>query len=320
MPVNRRHFSIATSVALAGSSALAQVPARTIRLVLGFPAGSGGDVMARLVAEQMSRQLGQPIIVDNRPGGEGIISADFVAKSPPDGSTIYVGSSNSLIGTPILRGPSVVPYDPFKDFTPITQLGLFTMVWVVAPSMPGNLADFVAYVRARPGQLNYAGTNTTTRLAALQVLSQYKLDMLHVPYKGEPPAQADLMANRVHMMATTVAGARAFVKDGRMKALMVQRGSRTPLLPDVPTTTEAGANVRISPWMGLYGPPNMPTAVLERYNQAYRAAASSKELQDRFEQLAFEAVPTTPQGMGAIHRSEYEVFRKAVQEDGIKFD
>lgn len=322
MNLSRRQFSLAASAALAaGPAAFARTAGRPIRLVVGFPPGGGLDVVTRVVAEKMGQQLGQPIFVDNKPGGEGVISAEFVAKAPPDGGTLYVGSSNSLIGTPILRGPAAVPYDPFKDFTPITQMGLFNLMWIVAPGLPvTTLQEFVAYVKARPGQLNYASSNTTTRLAALQMLSQFKLDMAHVPYKGDAPAQTDLMADRVHMMVATVASARAYVQDHRMKALMVQRGARTPVLPDVPTTAEAGANIRISPWSGLFGPAGMQPALVDRYAQAYRASVAGKELRERFEQLGFEPVPTTPQEMAAIHRTEYEVFRKAVQEDGIKFE
>lgn len=321
MALSRRHFNMAAAAAVLGSPAIAQVGGRPVRIVVGFPAGGGLDQVVRVIAQQMGSQLGQSFIVDNKPGGDGIIAADAAAKAQADGSTIYVGSGQSLIATPLLRGPSAVPYDPFKDFTPITQMGLFTLVWVTAPNLPSNsVAEFASYVRARPGQLNYAGTNTTTRLAALQFLAQHKLEMAHIPYKGEPPAFTDLMTNRVQMLVGTLAGVRPYVKDGKMKALMLQRGARTPALPEVPTTMEAGANIKISPWSGIFGPANMPQAVVTRYSQAYRAAVSGHEVREQFEQLGFEPVPTTPAEMAAIHRSEYEVFRKAVQEDGIKFD
>ena len=321
MNFKRRQLIAAASSVLLGGHAMAQPSGRPIRLVVSFSPGGGVDIIARIIAEQMGHVLGQPIIVDNKPGGEGMIAADYVAKAAPDGSTLLVGTANALIGAPILRGRAAVPYDPFKDFTSISQMGLFTLALLVAPEMPMNtFAEFVAYVRTQPGKLNYGSSNTTTHLAALQLFAQYKLDMLHVPYKGDAAGFADLMANRVHMMIGTLAGSRAFVKDGRMKALMVQRSSRSPGLPDVPTMKEVGANIRISPWSAIFGPGGMPPALVERYSQAYRTAVSSKEVRDRFEQLGFEAVPTAPQEMAAIHRTEYEVFRKAVQEDGIKLE
>ena len=320
MNLTRRHFNFTAGAAFLSSPALAQVDSRPIRLVVGFAAGGGVDTVSRIVAELMGQQLGQMIIVDNRPGADGVISADFIAKSAPDGSTIYVGTGNGLVSSPILR-PADIRYDPFRDFTPVTQMGQFTMAWLVAPGMPvSNLAEFIAYVRARPGQLNCASSNHSSRLATAQLFQQHKLEMTHVPYKGDAPAMLDLMANRVHVMVGALAGARAFLKDGKMKALMVQRNSRSPAFPDVPTTQEAGANTRFSPWSGIFGPGAMPVAVVDRYNQAYRAAVSGQAARDRFEQLAFEAVPTTPREMAAIHRTEYDLFRKAVHEDGIKLE
>ena len=321
MTINRRIFTAgAAALAFGGASAAPIAGGRPIRIVVGFPPGGGLDILTRIVAQNMGNLLAQPVVVDNRPGGDGIIAADFVAKAAPDGLTLYIGSGTSMIATPLLKA-GAIPYDPFKDFTPITQMGLFTLIWLVAPELPVNsLAEFVTYVRARPGQLNYASSNNTTRLAAMQVLSQYKLDMAHIPYKGDAAAQVDLMANRVHMMVATVASASALIKDGKLKALMLQRGSRTSVLPDVPTVKETGANVRISPWSGIFGPANMDPATVQQINQAYRAAVADKASRDQFDQKGFEATPTTPQEMAANLRSEYEVFRKAIQEDGVKFD
>ena len=320
MDLPRRRFAGAAAGLFLAGPVVAQMTDRPIRLVVGFPPGGGLDIVTRVIAQNMTPHLNQTVIVDNKPGGDGIISAEAVAKSAPDGRTLYVGSASAFIATPLLRG-GAVSYDPFKDFTPISQLGLFTLIWVAAPSMPvSNLAEFVAYVRARPGQLNYASASSTGRLAAIQLLAQHKLDMKHIPYKGDTPGLTDLMGDRVHLMVTTVATARGFVKEGKMRPLMLQRESRTPVLPDVPTGKEAGAVIRISPWSGLFGPANMPPAVVDRVNQALRAAVSGKEVRDRFEQMGFEPAVTTPQEMAAIHRKEYEVFRTAIQEDGIKFD
>ena len=321
--MNRR--LILRLLAVAGASAAAgPVPAQTqgrpIRIILGFSAGGGSDIVLRVIGQSLSQQLGQPVIIDNKPGGDGIIAADFAAKSAPDGLTLYFGSGNSMVATPVLRRTNV-PYDPFKDFTPVASLGRFTMVMVTAPGVPAKtVAEFVEYVRARPGKLNYASSHSTARLAAIQFLSQYKLEMEHVPYKGDAPAMADLMGDRVHMMFGTAAGVRGFVQEGKFRALMSLRDVRSPVMPDVATNKEAGARISIAPWAGLYGPANMPAAAVERINQGLRAAVAGAEIRDRLEQLGFEPAISTPAELAAIHRNEYEVFRKAVQEEGIKFD
>ena len=321
--MNRRLVLQFLTVAGAGFCAvpvLAQTANRPIRLILGFTAGGGSDIVLRVIAQSLSQQLGQPVVVDNKPGGDGIIAADLAAKSAPDGLTLYFGSGNSMVATPVLK-KTAVPYDPFKDFTPVASLGRFTMVMVTAPGVPvRTVAEFVEYVRARPGKLNYASSHSTARLAAIQFLLQYKLDMEHVPYKGDAPAMTDLLGDRVHMMFGTAAGVRGFVQDGKFRALMSLRDSRSPTMPGVVTSKEAGAQISVSPWAGLYGPAGMPAAAVDRINQALRAAVAGAEIRDRLEQLGFEPAISTPAELGSIHRSEYEVFRKAVQEDGIKFD
>lgn len=319
--LNRRDFSLAAMAAAAGAPALAQVGARPVKLVVGFGPGSGPDVISRIVAERMGQQLGQPVIVDNKPGAEGIIAAEAAARAAPDGGTLYFGSGHSLVGTPILRG-ATVPYDPFKDFTPICQMGLFTLAVLTAPGVPANnFAEFIEYVRAHPHQLNFATSSINNRVTSLQLVAQYKLDMLHVPYKSETLGLTDLMANRVHLQSASLAsGVPGFAKAGRLKVLFVQRGTRSAMLPDVPTVKEAGADIKISPWSGLFGPAGMPRALAERYAQAYRAAVAANDVRERFDQLGFEPVPTTPDELAAIHRTEYEVFRKVVAENNIKFD
>lgn len=323
MPLNRRQTLQLLAVASASAAAgplLAQTAGRPIRIILGFPAGGGSDIVLRVIAQSLSQQLGQPVVVDNKPGADGIIAADAAAKSAPDGLTLYFGSGNSMVATPVLR-KTTVPYDPFKDFTPVASLGRFTMVMVTAPGVPAKtVAEFVDYVRARPGKLNYASSHSTARLAAIQFLTQYKLEMEHVPYKGDAPAMTDLAGDRVHMMFGTAAGVRGFVQDGKFRAVMALRDARSPTMPGVATHKEAGAAISVSPWAGLYAPAGLPAAAVERINQGLRAAVAGAEIRERLEQLGFEPAISTAAELSAIHRNEYEVFRKAVQEDGIKFD
>ena len=316
-----RRFAAGCAALLLAAGAAAQTEGRPIRVVLGFPAGGGSDTVLRVIAQRLSQQLGQPVVIDNKPGADGIIAADAVAKSPPDGNTLYFASSNALVAAPVLRGKQAIPYDPFKDFTPVANLGRFALVLVTAPSVPArNIAELIEYVRSRPGALNYASGHSVGRLAAIQLLGQGKLDMLHVPYKGDAPALTDMISGRVHLMFSTEAAVRGFVKEGKLNGLVVLRDLRSPQLPNVPTAKEAGLRITVSPWAGLYGPANMQAATVERINQALRAALSGPEARERLEQLGFEAAISTPAEMAAIHRDEYEVFRKAVQDDGIRFE
>ena len=312
-------LALAAALSLAAPTLLQAQP-RPLRIILPFPPGGGSDILLRLLTPGMSQHLGQPIIVDNRPGADGIIAADLAAKSAPDGNTVYFGTGTSMVATHVLR-KQTVPYDPFKDFTPVANLGRFTLVMVAAPGVPvKGLGEFVEYVRARPGKLAYASSHSTARLAVIQFLAQHKLDMLHVPYKGDAAATIDLLGDRVHMMFLTAAASRGMVKEGKVQALMALRDTRSPALPDTPTSKETGTRISVAPWAGLFGPANMPAAAVERINQALRAAAATKEIRDQMEQLGFEPAISTPADMAAIHRSEYEIFRKAVQEDGISFD
>lgn len=306
---------------LLATNAQAQSSDKPIRIVLGFAAGGGSDTVLRVIAQRLSQQLGQVVLVENKPGGEGIIAADTVAKSQPDGATLYFGSSSALVAVPILREGKGIPYDPFKDFTPIANMGRFSMFLVSTTAVPAKtVAEFVQYARARSGTLNYASANSVSRLASLQLLKQGKLDMLHIPYKGDAPAITDIASGRVQMMFSTGAAVQGFVKDGRLNALMTLRETRSPQMPNVPTAKETGFHISVSPWSGIYGPANMAPATVERINHALRAALSSKEVRDQLELLGFEPAVSSPAQMATIHRDEYEVFRRAVQEDGIKFE
>lgn len=320
MSLQRRHFTFGAA-ALACGPLFAQVPTRQIRFIVGFSVGGAADGVTRVVAEHMARELGQTIIVENKPGAGGIIANDFVAKAPPDGSVILFGAGDGMIVSPIARGPSV-PYDPFKDFTPITQMGQYTMGWYVPASLPvNNIQEFIAYVRARPGQLNFASGSDGFRLAGLQFFAQQKIDMLSVSFRGDAPALIELMANRVHSLYGALGAARPFLKEGRIKMLMIQAKTRSPEFPDVPTLQEAGATgIKTLPWSGIFGPAGMSPALTQRYADAYRAAVSSKEVRDKLQLFGFEPVPSTPQEMAALHRSEYDTFRKAVQDGIVKLE
>jgi tripartite-type tricarboxylate transporter receptor subunit TctC len=298
-----------------------QYPTSPVRIVVGFAPGGAADVISRIFARGLSQQLGQPVIVENKPGADGIIAADAVAKSPPDGYTLYFGSNTALVAVPILR-PSSTRYDPFKDFTPVGTLGRFTMFLVVSPDVPSkSVPELIEYIRARPGKLNYASSNSAAQLAATQFLNPSKLDMVHVRYKGDAPALTDLIAGRIHMMFSTGTAVPGFVKEGRMRALATLRDTRSPLLPDVPTAAEAGLQrLTIAPWAALFAPGKMDPRIVERINQALRTTVESRAVRDQLEQQGFEASISTPRELAAFHKAQFEVFRKAVQDEGMKLE
>lgn len=302
------------------ASGLAQTPGKPVRIVLGFPAVGGSDTVLRVIALRLAQQFGQPVVIDNNSGADGIIAADAVAKAALDSTTLYFASSNALVAAPVLRGHQSVPYDPFKDFTPVANLGRFALVTATAPNLPARTySEFIQYVRSKPGAPNYASGHSVSRLAAIHFLNLAKLDMLHVPYKGAP-ALTDLITGRVHMIFATEAAVRGFVKDEKLNALLALRDTRSPQLPGVPTAREAGLRISVSPLAGLYGPANMPAAAVEHINKALHAALSGNEARELLDKYGFEPSVSSPAEMAAIHREEYDAFYKAVQEDGIKFE
>ena len=310
--------AILAALVLTGSvAAQSAVP---IRVVLPFSPGGGTDQVLRMIAEPMGQLLNQVVLTVNRPGGDGVIAASEVARAAPDGLTLLFATGNAMIAQPLLKGKSGVPYDPFQDFTPISSFGRFTLVLVAAPGVPvENVAQLVEYVRARPGKLNYASSNAATRMAVIQLMNQYKLDMTYVPYRGDGPALQDLMADRVQVMVTSATSAIPLAKDGRLRPLVVLRDTRSPVMPNVPDVKEVGVRISAGTWAGLYAPAKLPAAAVDRLNRALRQTLAATDLRDRLEQLGFEPMPTSPAEMATIHRSEYETFRKAIQEDGIKF-
>ncbi len=315
----RRAFTLGCLAGAAAASA--QVPARPLRIVVPTPAGGGSDIMTRVIAQQMSLQLGQPVVVENRAGVDGVIGADYVARSAPDGTTLVLGSNGPMVVLPMLRGRPTVPYDPFKDFTPIGLVGRFKMVMMIGPGVPAKtLAEFVQLARNKPDGMNYASGNTIARAATLQLMAQTKISMVHVPYKGESAGVLDLMADRVQVMVSTVGASRPYLVDKKVNPLFVLGDQRSPLLPDVPSAREAGLRITVQPWAGFFGPAGVPAPVVERINQALRAAMATPEVREQAERLGVELAPATPAELGAVHRDEHELFRKLVQEDGVRFE
>jgi len=299
--------------------AAAQFPSKPVRLIVGFPPGGAADVTIRIIAQGLSAQLGQPVTVDNRPGAESVIAANAVRESAADGHTLFMGTNTAMVAVPSRANP---PYDPFRDFTPISTLGSFTMFLVISPKVPAtNVAEFLAYVRANPGKLNYASSNSAALLAAVQLLAPQKLEMTHIPYKGDAAALNDLMTDRIHMMFGTGTGVPPLVKDGRIRALATLLQARSPLLPDVPTGAEVKVQgISIVPWAAIFGPGKMPEDLARRLSRDINAVLARSDTREQFDRQGFEPGGSSPQALAAFHKAQWDAWNKTVREQGLKFD
>ena len=295
-------------------------PSKPVRIIVGFGAGGGADVAVRIIAQGLAAQLGQPAVVENRPGAESTIAAEAVRSSPPDGYTILLGTNTAMVAVPTQRVPP--PYDPFKDFSPISTIGRFTMFLVIGPGIPAkNVGELTDFIRKHPGQLNYASSNSAAQLAAVQLLMAGKLDMVHVRYKGDPQALQDLMTDRIQMMFTTGTTAPPLVKEGRIRALATLLQSRSPLLPEVPTAAEAGLQkLSIQAWAAFFGPAHLPAEIAARLSKEVGAALRRPEVREQLERQGFEGEGSTPEALAAFHRGQYDAWVRTVKDAGIKFE
>ena len=312
---------IIVAIALLGAATAVQAqpyPNRPIRMIVPFPAGGAADVAARTVTQALSQVLGQSLVIDNRGGADGAIAGDAVSRAAPDGYTILFATTTGLNAAPTMRKQP--PYDPLRDFTPISLVGKFGFFMFVHESVPANtVGEFLAYVRANPGKLNYGTGNGTSILTTAQLALAERLDMLHVPYKGDAPATADLIAGRVQMMIGTPGSALPQVKEGRLRVLATLLPKRSPLVPETPTATEAGLNkLTITPWAGLFGPPKLPAEVVERLGAAMKTVAGRAEVREALDRIAFQVQSSTPLEMAELLKVQLEIWRKTVQEVGIE--
>jgi tripartite-type tricarboxylate transporter receptor subunit TctC len=318
---NMKTLIVVSALAVAfgvSSTAAAQYPARPIRIIMPFPAGATADTVARIVAQPLSQILGQPVLVDNKPGADGAIAAEMAAKSAPDGYTLLFAGNTQMLGVLTLRKNP--PYDPVVDFAPITSIVKYAFFLVVHPSVPAKtLRELIDYVRANPGKLNYASGNVNGVLAAAQLMSIGKLEMVHVPYKGEVLAIPDLLNARVHMMFGTGGVTAPLVKEGKLRALATLLPVRSPMLPDVPTIAEAGMpQLSVVIWAGLFGPAKMPKEIVDRLSREVNAILQRPAVREQFEKLGVEASGSTPEELAAFLKQQLVDWGRAAREAGLK--
>jgi tripartite-type tricarboxylate transporter receptor subunit TctC len=299
-------------------AASAQFPAKPIRVVVPFPAGSATDTVTRILANSVSQAVGQPLVVENKAGADGAIAAAEVAKSPADGYTLLMATNSPMSAVPAMK--RVPPYDPVTDFTPITDVGRYTFFIVIHPGVPAKtLSELIDYARSNPGKLNYATGNTTGIVSTAFFASQAQIHMVHVPYKGEPQAITDLVAGRVQLMFASSSTSVPQIREGKLRAVVTTLPRRSPLLPEVPSIAEAGMpQFSITSWAGLFGPAKLPRDVVERLNREFAAAMGRADVQAAMERQAFALSPSSPEQLAAFVKEQIDSYRRTLQAAGVQ--
>ncbi len=306
----------------APAAAQAEWPTKPVRLVVGFTAGGISDVLARAIAAKMSAQLGQQVIVENKPGAGTTIAGDYIAKADPDGYTLWLQDITTHAINATLYPK--LPYDTSKDFTPIGLVASTPLMLVVHPSLAAkSVQELVQTVKQKPGAYSYgsSGNGTILHLTAELFKSQAGLDVVHVPYKGSSPATQAILGNEVAFVFSTMPPAVSNVKSGRLRALAVTTPKRVATAPDVPTMAEAGMpGVEIVLYSGILGPKGMQPALVERINKAFAAAVASDDIRKVYEQIGADPMSGPPSQLGTLIQQEVAKLGKLVKASGAKVD
>jgi len=306
----------------AAALAQAQYPAKPIHLIVPFPPGGGNDTVARAIAQELGPDLGQPMVIDNRPGAGGSVGAELAAKAPPDGYTLFLAGVGSHAVNPNLHAR--LGYDPVKDFAPITLLASAPSVLVVNPAVPARtIAQFTAYARANPGKLNYAsnGNGSAAQLAAAMYEYMAGVKMVHVPYKGIAPAMTDLMSGEVQLMFGTIVALVPHIQAGKLRPLAVTSRTRSALLPEVPTLAESGLpDYQAGSWYGIMAPAGTPREVIERLHEAMVKALKQPAVAKRLAAEGAVVIGSTPEEFGAHIEAELARVGNVVRAAGIHIE
>ena len=326
--MHRRQFSkmMASTVALTTVAQIGQTqerfPSRPIRLVVGFPAGQSSDVGARIVAARLGEEMGQPVIVDNKPGASGIIAHEFVKKAPPDGYTLLLTSTAPLAINPFLFRK--IPYDSTKDFTPIILINTSPMFLVTAAESPFNtLHEFIDYAKANPGKVSYgsSGSGTTGHIAMEMLKSETGLNAAHIPYKGSGALITDIIGGRVQAGFDAASSIAPLLSAGKVKALAASGAERSPRFPKVPTVAEQGVpNFEALTWAGLVGPAGMSPTVVEQLNAAVNRALKNVQVQKHYESVGSVVNGGTAASFDQLIRRELKRWGPAVKASGAQLD
>ena len=297
-------------------------PSKPVRFVVGFAPGGAADIPARLIAQKLSETLAQTVIVDNRPGADGILAADLVSKSPPDGYTVAYVTAGFAMNS-ILHAKTL-PYHPINDFTPLSLVASGPLTLVVNTALPvRNLKELVALAKAQPGKLNYAsaGSGGTMHLAGELLRQVAHVDIVHVPYKGGGPALTDVLAGQIEFTFVGAPASMPYIRSGRLKVLAVSTAKRSAALPDVPTVAELGyPDYEVSTWYGVLGPARLPAAIGNRVSSDLAKVLSAADVKEKLLGLGIESVGSTPEQFMALLKSEIARWTPVIQKAGLKIE
>ena len=319
--MNRLHRGTLIALVVTTNAFAQSYPVKPIRLVLPYPPGGGTDVIARPLAQKLTEQLGQQVIVDNRGGAGGNIGMEFVAKSPPDGYTLLFALTAQYAVNPSLYPK--LPYDPVRDYAPISLLANAPYLLVVHPALPAkSVAELVALVKARPGQLSYSssGNGSGAHLAGEMLRSLARVEIVHVPYKGAGPAMPDLIAGQVQLSFITYTAAGPHIKTGRLRALGVTTAKRSPTLPDLPAIGETVAGYDSAVWYGFAAPAGTPPEIVSKLNTEVLRVLAAPDFRSRITLEAVSPIGSTPEEFGGFVKSEIVRWAKVVRDSGAKVD
>ena len=321
MKITRRAAIAGAFLQFAARAQAPEWPSRPVRFIVPFQPGGPSDIMGRIIAQAVQGPLGQPFVVENRAGANGLIGSEQAARAAPDGSTFLVNASAHVI-VPHLT-PNM-PIDVLADFAPVTNIAAVPLWLVVNPALPvRSVAEFIAYARANPGRIAYASSSQggAPHLAGELFKLMTGTDLVHVPYRGSGPAGQDLIAGTVQAMFDSVPASAGAVRDGRLRALGVTTRNRIAPFPDLPTIAEAGVpGYEISTWYGIWAPARTPPAIIARLQQAVASAARNPETRARFDALGAEPVADSPEDYARFVRAEYDRWGKLVRDARIKLD
>jgi tripartite-type tricarboxylate transporter receptor subunit TctC len=297
-------------------------PSKPARMIVPYPPGGSADILARAIGAKVGEGLGQPVVIDNRPGAGTIIGTEATAKSAPDGYTFMLGTVSSHAINPALNAR--LPFDPVKDFTPLSLVASIPFAMIVHPSVPArSVQEFVALAKSKPGQLNYssAGNGTSNHLAGELLKSMAGVDLVHVPYKGSAPALNDLIAGQVSLMFDLVLTAAPHIKSGAVRGLAVTGTQRSAVLPELPTVAETGLpGYEVSAWFGIFAPAGVPQPVAKRLNAEFVKVMQQPDLKQRLASLGADPLTSTPEEFSTYLRSEIDKWAKVVKASGMKVD
>jgi tripartite-type tricarboxylate transporter receptor subunit TctC len=319
-----KKFVIALALALAGSAGVAAEtwPARPVRIIVPFPPGSSPDLIARMLTDRLAQALGQPVIVENKPGAGGNLGTGLVARAAPDGYTLGLSIPGPLAVNTVLYRK--MDYDPFKDLAPITLVALSPNVLVVDPRLGVNtVKEFIDYVKARPGKLNYGsvGNGSASHLTMELLKMRSGMDIVHVPYPGSPQVNTAIVSGQIQAGFVVPATAMPLAHAGRLKALAVTSSVRSVVVPELPTVAEAGfPGFESSAWIGIVAPARTPSPIVERLSHELVKIVRSQELREKMLRVYFQPVGTAPEGLSNLMRAERDRWSKVIRQSGASAD